>query len=304
MESNLTAFLSLYFYLLEIDLNSSVNELNMVKFQSEEANTDEYLKKYFQKYILENNKINETNIKSVCLNNDKSSDVTDINELMCYEISNVYLPNQLSATQKKEISKLKEGQYTNPDLYLEITDGNNLHFESLELKSTKNNTIPGSSVQQVLPFEWVIFVKRSKDNVSVTTGHYINSITEKLPFPDRSPRPLIGFNTLKDWNKQNRIEIDKELSIYVDEDLINTKLNLLKDWQDFLADEWLSIIKAKTIKPKEKWFNNALRKFTKKLLEYTQTLNDEQTSKLISDIESLTNETNPKSKSDDSLTLF
>ena len=59
-------FLTLYFYLLENDLNNSENGLNDVKFQSEEANTDEHLKIYFQKYILENNVIPETELKSIC----------------------------------------------------------------------------------------------------------------------------------------------------------------------------------------------------------------------------------------------
>ena len=196
-------FLAVYFYLLENELNNSNNELSKVKFQSEEANTDEYLKKYFQKYILEHNDISKTKLKSILIKNDTKSNTIDIGKLISYKIKNVFLPEELSKEQKEEITRSKKSVYTNPDLFLEISNGKNTYFESLELKSTKSNNIRGSSVQQILPFEWVIFVKRNKDSVSISTGYYINSITEKLPFPDRCPRPQIGFKTLTNWNKAN-----------------------------------------------------------------------------------------------------
>ena len=41
-------FLIVYFYTIENQLNKDGNGLKDVKFQSEEANTDEHLKKYFQ----------------------------------------------------------------------------------------------------------------------------------------------------------------------------------------------------------------------------------------------------------------
>ena len=46
--NNLNYFLLVYFYTIECDLNHIDNELKEIKFQSEEANTDEYLKIYFQ----------------------------------------------------------------------------------------------------------------------------------------------------------------------------------------------------------------------------------------------------------------
>jgi hypothetical protein len=197
------------------------------------------------------------------------------------------LPEHLSEVQKKTIAESKKSVYTNPDLYLEITDGKNVFFESVELKSTKDNNIPGSSVQQVAPFEWVIFIKREKESVLVTTGFYINSITEKLPFPDRSPRPQIGFKTLVDWNNKYRKESDKILTIETITEINKDKIKLLTDWQDYLATEWLDIVKAKTVKDNEKWFNNALRKFAIKFLDYSDSLSDEEKLKLKNNLNEL-----------------
>lgn len=194
------------------------------------------------------------------------------------------MPEQLSIEQKKSITESKKSVYTSPDLYLEITDGANIYFESVELKSTKDNNIPGSSVQQVSPFEWVIFVKRNNEKVLVTTGFYINSITEKLPFPDRSPRPQIGFKTLLDWNKKYRKVEDEVLTIENSTEINNYKIKLLTDWQDFLATEWLEIIKSEESRNSEKWFNNAIRKFALKFLDYTDTLTDTEKEKLKSNL--------------------
>lgn len=182
------------------------------------------------------------------------------------------MPEHLNTEQKKKIAASKKSVYTSPDLYLEITDGASIYFESVELKSTKDNNIPGSSVQQVLPFEWVIFVKRDNEKVLVTTGFYINSITEKLPFPDRSPRPQIGFKTLLDWNKKYRKVENEVLKIENITEINNEKIKLLIDWQDYLASDWLEIIKSKEVKNNDKWFNNAIRKFALKFLEYNENL--------------------------------
>lgn len=280
-------FLAVYFYLLEKELNNSENELSKVKFQSEEANTDEFLKKYFQKYILEHNDISKTKLKSVLIKNDTKSNTIDIGKLITYKITNVFLPEELSKEQKEDITRSKKSVYTNPDLFLEISAGKNTCFESLELKSTKNNNISGTSVQQVSPFEWVIFVKRNKDSITISTGYYINSITKKLPFPDRSPRPQIGFKTLTNWNKANRVIDENTLIIKNTNKLNDEKIKLLTDWQDYLASEWLNIIKTDEAKNNEKWFNNALRKFTIKFLEYSEKLSESERKALKKKLNSL-----------------
>ncbi len=279
-QNSLNSFLIVYFYKIEEELNTTKNGLETIKFQSEEANTDEHLKRYFQDFLLKHNDLSGVKLEKLAVKIDSEEHTIDIENLQSYKITNVLLPEQLNSEQKKHITESKKSVYTSPDLYLEITDGTNNYFESVELKSTKDNNIPGSSVQQVLPFEWVIFVKRDAEKVLVTTGFYINSITEKLPFPDRSPRPQISFKTLLDWNKKYRKVEDKILTIENISEINNDKIKLLSDWQDFLATEWLEIIKSEESRNSEKWFNNAIRKFTLKLLDYTDTLTESDKQKL------------------------
>lgn len=268
----LNSFLIVYFYKIENELNIEKNGLETIKFQSEEANTDEHLKKYFQAFLLQHNDLSNIKLKKLVVKIDSEEHIIDIEKLKTYRIINIFLPEQLNIERKKRITEFKKSVYTNPDLYLEITDGTTVYFESVELKSKKDNNIPGSSVQQVSPFEWVIFVKRDSDKVSVSTGFYINSITEKLPFPDRSPRPQIGFKTLSDWNKKYRIVKNEVLTIENISEVNNEKIKLLTDWQDYLATEWLEIVKSEERRNGEKWFNNAIRKFTLKFLEYSESL--------------------------------
>lgn len=283
----LNSFLMVYFYKIENELNTTENGLDTIKFQSEEANTDEYLKKYFQDFLLKNNDISEVQLKKLTVKVDIEEYTIDIETLKSFKIIKVLLPEQLSLEQKSHITESKKSVYTSPDLYLEITDGKNIYFESVELKSTKLNNIPGSSIQQVSPFEWVIFVKRNKEKVLVTTGFYINSITEKLPFPDRSPRPQIGFKTLSDWNKKYRKVNNDILFVENITEINNEKIKLLTDWQDFLATEWLEIVTAEESQNNEKWFNNTIRKFALKYLEYTNTLTEIEREKLISCLKKL-----------------
>lgn len=285
--NTINSFLLVYFYILETTLNKSKNNLASIKFQSEEANTDEYLKKYFQKHIKENNSINNNEIEYLSLKIDSIEVKINLIDLLDIKITNVFRPDELSKKLKIKIAQTKKSVYTSPDLYLEINDGKNIYYESLELKSTKTNNIPGSSVQQVSPFEWVIFVKRNKKEATISTGFYINSITEKLPFPDRSPRPQIGFKTLNNWNNKHRKLKGKTLFIENISASNNEKLKLLNDWQDYLASEWLAIIKAKNTKNNEKWFNNAIWKFAVKFLEYSDSLTEIQKKKLKNDLNSL-----------------
>jgi len=280
-------FLIVYFYTIENQLNKDGNGLKDVKFQSEEANTDEYLKKFFKEYILSNKDIKSTSIEFLKVKTDKEELKIKISDLSNFEIANVYLPEELTEPQKKDIAKNKTSVYTKPDLFLEIINGNKTYYETLELKSTLKDKIPGSSIQQVSPFEWVIFVKRNIDNVEVSTGFYINSITNKLQFPDRSPRPQIGFKTLVKWNSNNRTIESNILTIENSNEINDEKIKLLTDWQDYLASEWLDIIKADESKSNEKWFNNALRKFAVKFLEYSEELNDKEKKELVKKLNSL-----------------
>ena len=281
IQSELNAFLLIYFLELEIFVNSNTEELKVIKFQSEEANTDEFIKKHFKNLILNRNDISDTAIKEVNTSNSTGHHKIEVKNLFKFKITAVYIPEELSAEQKSNIAKSKKSVYTNPDLLLKIEDGENIYFESLELKSTKNNNIPGSSVQQVSPLEWVIFIKRGEKKIEVSTGHYINSITEKLPFPDRSPRPQVGLNTLLEWNERNRVLQDGILTIIDNPEITLQKIKMLQNWQDFLATEWLTIIKSEEAKNNEKWFNNTLRIFAIKFLEYSNNLSADDRIRLL-----------------------
>ncbi len=286
-QNTLNSFLIVYFYNIENELNTTSNGLETIKFQSEEANTDEHLKIFFQDFILKHNDLTGVKLKKLTIKIDSEDQIIEIEQLKSYKILKVLLPEQLSTAQKQHISESKKSVYTNPDLYLEITDGQNVYFESVELKSTKDNNIPGSSIQQVSPYEWVIFVKRENEKVLVTTGFYINSITEKIPFPDRSPRPQIGFKTLLDWNNKYRKVENDVLTIENISEINQNKIKLLTDWQDFLATEWLEIVKSEDSRNNEKWYNNAIRKFALKFLDYTDTLTESEQQKMKSNLSKL-----------------
>ncbi len=283
----LSAFLTVYFYEVEELLNKHQDQLTAIKYQSEESNTDEFIKQFLKEILLENHSILQTKLKSISFENSSYNKPIFVKQFNEFRITDVLLPSNLSKQQKDTIAKSKKSVYTNPDLLLEIEGYNEIYYESIEIKSTKNNTIPGSSIQQINPYEWVIFLKRSTKSVSVSTGKYVHSITDKLPFPDRSPRPIIGFKTLSDWNKKHRHIDDNCLIINEDKAKEKQKLKLLADWQDFLAEEWMAIILAKKKTTSEKWFNNALRKFAIKLLNHSKNQSETELESLISDLKRL-----------------
>ena len=128
-------------------------------------------------------------------------------------------------------------------------------------QSTKKDAIPGSSIQQILPNEWVIFIKHAKNNISVTTGQYIHAVNSKMQFPDRSPRPQVSFQEMKKWNAQNRV-LSYQSLIYKKDLEENTKYELIDDWQNVLAQRWIDILfNSKNIRSNEPWFNTTMRKF-------------------------------------------
>lgn len=260
------SFLYFYFYYLEVILQQRKSELAKIKFQSEEANTDEYIKRYLKQVILENNKIPSHLFNNLTIYKDNEQVVYHFSDVINCCINNVLLPEELSDRQKQEIMQTKHSVYTNPDLYLNVSDGQTSSYHSLEIKTTKNNTIPGSSVQQVSPYEWTVFIKHSGNVVEVTTGFYLNAITDKLPFPDRSPRPIIGFDTMQKWNRKNRTFFNKSLTFTFASKELNFKIQCLKDWEVILCNEWLETINKNKI-GSEKWFNNTIRMFSLRLLQ-------------------------------------
>lgn len=154
-----------------------------------------------------------------------------------------------------------------------ISHKNTKKSAPIEIKSTKGNKIPGSSIQQVDPFEWVIFIQRKNNQIKLTTGMYLNAITNRLPFPDRSPRPEVAFETLKKWNTQHIAASDEQLVLIYDTQDLHQKSLILSDWKLKLADDWLAFLKNNEIKS-HKWFDEALVHFAKALIDYYLHLGD------------------------------
>ena len=260
-------FMYAYFYQIEMELNKDNSALSAIKFQSEEANTDEELKLFFKSYLSEHNRLSLGSlVTSIAIKIGKEEHIASISQLNDIYVQRVWLPQELTSEMKSEIAKSKRSVYTNPDLYLEVRLPEGVVYVSIELKSTKNDNIPGSSVQQVSPYEWVIFVKHSETEIDTVCGFYVNAITENMPFPDRSPRPQVGHNTLKMWNKKHR-KIENDCLVYtIDTEEDCAKRAILEDWEQVLCNEWMETI-GKPKRGKEKWFNNTIRKFSFELLK-------------------------------------
>ena len=143
---NIHNFMCIYMYKLEENLTNHKDDLMKVSFQSDEANTDRPLKEYLKHHIEDSfSSIPEdTDITSLCF---EGSAFTDLLAIKQIRVNRVLLPEDISDELKETIKASKSSVYTNPDLYLELRVGNELSYESIELKSTKNDSIPGSSIQ-------------------------------------------------------------------------------------------------------------------------------------------------------------
>lgn len=276
----------IYMYKLEEDLMNHKDELIKVSFQSDEANTDRPLKEYLKQHIEKSfSSIPEdTDITSLCFEGDTFTDLQAIKQI---RVNRVLLPEDISDELKETIKASKSSVYTNPDLYLELKLDNELSYESIELKSTKNDSIPGSSIQQIVPEEWVIFIKHTGKNISITTGQYIHAINSKMQFPDRSPRPQVSFKAMSGWNKDNRIVKSNALCYEKDDD-DNNKRALISDWQDVLSKRWIDVLfNATSTKANEPWFNNNMRKFILSFLAKYENLTDAEKKEFKERVESL-----------------
>ena len=283
---NIQKFMCIYMYKLEEDLMNHKDELIKVSFQSDEANTDRPLKEYLKQHIEKSfSSIPEdTDITSLCFEGDTFTDLQAIKQI---RVNCVLLPEDISDELKETIKASKSSVYTNPDLYLELKLDNELSYESIELKSTKNDSIPGSSIQQIVPEEWVIFIKHTGKNISITTGQYIHAINSKMQFPDRSPRPQVSFKAMSGWNKDNRIVKSNALCYEKDDD-DNNKRALISDWQDVLSKRWIDVLfNATSTKANEPWFNNNMRKFILSFLAKYENLTDAEKKEFKERVESL-----------------
>ena len=264
-----------YMYELEQFLSTKKSELKEVSFQSDEANTDRPFKEFLKKVIEEEFQTIPPNslIESISVND---SNFQNIHNLKNFKISKVLLPDELTEELREKIKESKDSVYTNPDLCFEIENLDGTNYETVELKSTKTNDIPGSSIQQVVPNEWVIFIKHTQKDIEITTGQYLHSINSKMQFPDRSPRPQVSFKELKEWNNNFRNYEEGRL-IYNTDQNDNNKSQLLDDWQKVLTDRWIDMLFNTTITRKnDPWFNNNMRKFILDFLEKYEGMSSEE----------------------------
>lgn len=147
----LEAYMRTYLYELEIKLNKNSQILATVKFQQDEANTDKEIKEVLKSFILncctkitiiDNVEIDETRYE---INKD------------CFSIKDALIPGldyDLNNDIIHRIATSTNSVYVKPDLVLKCNFFGKEVYQKIELKSTKNNNIPGSSVQQVLPMNW------------------------------------------------------------------------------------------------------------------------------------------------------
>lgn len=218
-------FMQIYMYELEKFLETKKEEIRQVSFQSDEANTDRPLKEFLKRTIESSFSSipPDTRIASVDF---EGSVEADIDTLKTIKINSVLLPEDITDKIRQIIRASKDAVYTNPDMCLEIIYNDTFHYETIELKSTKQDSIPGSSIQQIVPDEWVIFIKHANNKIDIATGQYIHAINSKMQFPDRSPRPQVSFKELTNWNRANRI-------------LTYDSLLYQKDDEDFTAHDLL-----------------------------------------------------------------
>ena len=284
--SKIKNFMQVYMYELEKFLLTKKTELKDVSFQSDEANTDRPLKEFLKHIIeCEFTKIPcSTNIVDIEFNDVVGYKVEVLKEI---EIQRVLLPDEITDTIKEIVSASKNAVYTNPDMCLEILMDGKLFYETIELKSTKQDSIPGSSIQQILPDEWVIFIKHSSSSIKITTGQYIHAINSKMQFPDRSPRPQVSFKEMQNWNRTNRV-VEYTKLMYKKDDEESIKYDLINDWQGVLSNRWIDMLfNSTSTRNNEPWFNNNMRKFIVAFLEKYEELSINEKEILVNRIKSL-----------------
>lgn len=269
------AFLALYLKNLENN-QELVSELSSVVYHLDEANSDQEAKRVVKRHMIKYPKLPNDHSMNLQVENAGSKELFSFNELSCVNIEEVYTPEDITCELRESIKKSKPNSvYTHPDLYLKLEYKGRESFFEIELKSTKKNSIPGSSVQQIDPYGWVVFIKQGR-TVKLTTGLYINSITEKMQFPDRSPRPQVAFNTLSQWNDSNFKFTEDRYTLVFNTEEICAKQQVITNWKQVLVSRWLEIIFAQdfAISSGSPWFTEAITLFAAQLLDKYENMND------------------------------
>lgn len=282
--NKIQSFMQVYMYELEQFLNTKKEELKTVSFQSDEANTDRPLKE-FLKNVIEQEFVQIPRNTQVTGVISKDEGEVGIEELREIRVLRVLLPEEITEEIKTIISANRNVVYANPDMCLEILMEGKRYYETVELKSTKKDTIPGSSVQQIVPEEWVVFIKHSVREIEIVTGQYIHAINAKIQFPDRSPRPQVSFQEMQTWNQNNRV-LEYARLLYKRDAEEAVKYELIDDWQSILAQRWIDMLFDTTPVKKEPWFHNSMRKFIVAFLERYEKMSETEKADLVCRIKS------------------
>lgn len=257
---------------LEVRLNSSKIPPQSISFHSDEANTDRQIKEFLKNFILTNcNGLQAVSFQN-CIISGQSYQVKAYQNM---RVTNVFLQDELTEEQKNLLRSSKNGVFTNPDLFLVIQDTNQTYYETIEVKSTKKDKIPGSSVQQVNPHEWTIFVLHHEAGIQFAISQYIHAVDNRIQFPDRSPRPEVSFKEIVKWNQAYRIASGSSLEYKSDPD-IEDKYKIIADWQSYLAENWVNELYQYRHRRRIPWFHIALRKFILLFLASYEKLSEEK----------------------------
>ena len=279
-------FMQIYMYELEKFLETKKEEIRQVSFQSDEANTDRPLKEFLKRTIESSFPSIPPGTRIASIDFEGSVEA-DIDTLKTIRINRVLLPEDITDKIRRIIRASKDAVYTNPDMCLEIIYNDTFQYETIELKSTIQDSIPGSSIQQIVPDEWVIFIKHANNKIDIATGQYIHAINSKMQFPDRSPRPQVSFKELTNWNLTHRI-LTYDALFYQKDNEEQIKYDLISDWQNVLSERWINMLFNTTaICGNDPWFNNNMRKFILAFLKRYEPLSDEEKKKFKAKIQSL-----------------
>lgn len=224
-------------------LSKKLDQFKDIKLMEDELNIDKYLKIKIIEILRE--------------------DFNDINENL--RDDNIKLERLLTKEEyyHPDNKRYNEDEISNfCDLVLVYQEDGIFIDNELEIKKTNSNKIPGSSINQIKPEKALLFFRYKKDEVELQVGYYYQSIDERIPFPDRSPRPIISYDAMKHTNK---LLSENEVSL---KQLKNRTKNIFADnWIDQLVSNWMDDVKS--VKLKRSWFFSAIRQFClKSIIEY------------------------------------
>lgn len=230
-------------------LSAKLEDFKNLTIMEDELNIDKYIKQEVIKIIMAD---------LLEINTSLSSSNITIKALLTKE---QYFCDTNVRNNESDISKFC-------DLVLVYQEAGVNKDAEIEIKKTKSNFIPGSSIKQIKPEKAILFFKYHNSEVELEVGYYFQTVCERIPFPDRSPRPTISYNYLKETNEAIRKNV---LSLKIVKD--RNKTIFQDNWMDQLVLNWMDDVTA--TKLKRNWFFIIIRKFCLKAINYYEKLSEE-----------------------------